>query len=146
MVVDDQDEWEEEIKRSLRYHVGLLIKHPNIDPARLTERLRLQPDSFQIAGAPRMTPKGNPLPGMHRESGWSHWFGVERNRFFFEDVAKLIDILEPHKDFLHQIVNEGGRIEVIVYLPGDINIGSSLQWRDMARLAALRINLGIEVF
>jgi hypothetical protein len=31
-------------------------------------------------------------------------------------------------------------------LPGDINIGDRFPWRDMGRLSALRIELGIEVF
>jgi hypothetical protein len=74
------------------------------------------------------------------------WFLVERNRLFFADVVKLIDRLEPHKDFLHEIVSIGGRISLIVHLPGDTNIGSSFHWRDMVRLGDLRIDLGIEVF
>jgi len=52
----------------------------------------------------------------------------------------------PHKEFLHEIVNGGGTIDLIVHLPGDINIGDCFPWRDMARLSALRVDLGIEVF
>jgi hypothetical protein len=147
MALDDEDDkWEEEIKRSLRYEIRLLIKHPEMDPARITEELRLKPNLSHRVGKPRMTPKGGPLPGLYRESAWSHWFRVERNRLFFADVVKLIDRLEPHKNFLHEIVSGGGRISLIIHLPGDTNIGSTFHWQDMARLAALRINLGIEVF
>lgn len=147
MALDDEDdEWDEKLKRSLRYEVRLLIKHPDMDPARITETLRLKPNLSHLAGSPRITPKGGSLPGVYRESAWSHWFRIERNRLFFADVAKLIDRLEPQKEFLHGIVSSGGTIDVIVSVPGDTNIGDSFRWRDMARLAALRIDLGIEVF
>jgi hypothetical protein len=146
MTSDEEDEWEEKIKASLRYSVRILTKHPNIDPATITQMLQLQPNVFHVAGTSRKTSKGDPLPGEYRESGWSHWFRVQRSRRFFEEVTKLADLLEPRKEFLHEIVSQGGTIDLIVHLPGDINIGSTLDWRDMVRLAALHIDLGVEVF
>ena len=71
---------------------------------------------------------------------------VERNRLFFTDVGKVIDRLEPYRDFLLHVVDGGGKINLIVSLPGDINIGDDLPSREMARLCALKIDLGIEVF
>jgi hypothetical protein len=143
---DEEDEWAEQIKHSLRYSVRLMIKHPNIDPTRITEALGLKPNTSGIVGSWRKTPTGKSLPVTYKESGWSHWFRVERNRFFFQDVVKVIDKLEPQRDFLHEIVNGGGTIDLIIHLPGDANIGDHLQWRDMGRLSSLRIDLGIEVF
>jgi hypothetical protein len=143
---DDEDEWDRKIKDSLRYVIRLLIKHPNIDPARITEILGLKPKLSHVAGSPRMTLTGMPLPGLHQESAWGYSFQTERNRPFFQDVVRMIDQLEPHREFLHGIVNGGGTVGLIVHLPGDINIGSSFHWRDMARLSALHVGLGIEVF
>ena len=143
---EEEDEWDEKIKQALRYSARILIKHPDIDPARITEALRLKPNMSHLAGSPRMTPKGGPLPGVYKESAWSHWYRVERNRLFFSEVGKLLDWLEPHKDFLRGIVDSGGTIDIILHLPGDTNIGDHFRWQDMARLAALRIDLGIEVF
>jgi hypothetical protein len=143
---DEEDDWDEKIKRSLRFEIRLMIKHPNIDPAKITEKLQLEPNISSMVGNPRVSPVGKPLPGIYRESGWSYWFQVERNRLFFRDVAKLIDGLEAHKAFLIDIVEGGGTISLIVSLPGDVNIGDTLRWRDMARLSALHIDLGIEVF
>jgi hypothetical protein len=48
--------------------------------------------------------------------------------------------------FLARNRQGGGRISLIVHFPGDTNIGDSFCWRDMARLAAPRIDLGIEMF
>jgi hypothetical protein len=123
-----------------------MIKHPNIDPARITEKLQIKPNISGVAGSRRITPAGKSLLSTYKESEWSHWFRVERNRLFFLDVVKIIDRLELHKDFLSEIVDDGGTIDLIVNLPGDVNIGDSFRWHDMARLSALRIDLGIEVF
>jgi hypothetical protein len=130
----------------LRYSVRLLIRRPNIDPNLITEHLGLTPDDFVIAGSERRTPKGDLLPGKHRMSAWSHSFRTERHRHFFSDVERMIGILEPQKSFLVHLVDGGGFVDLIVDMPGDVNLGSSLGWRAMARLADLRIDLGIEVF
>lgn len=42
--------------------------------------------------------------------------------------------------------DEGGPVDLIFHLPGDTNIGSLPGWRDIARLAALHANPGVEVF
>jgi hypothetical protein len=143
---DEEDEWDEKIRQSLRYTVRLLIKHPHIDPARITDELKLFPDLSGMVGSPRTTPAGKAIQGVRTESVWSHWFRTERNRLFFRDIVKVVDDLQAHAKFLHEIVSGGGSISVIVSLPGDINIGDHFQWRDMARLSALHIDLGIEVF
>jgi hypothetical protein len=99
-----------------------------------------------IAGSARETPAGTILSGVHKVSLWSHSFGVKGNRRFFSDVEKMIKKLESHKALLAEISNGGGTIDLIIHLPGDINIGDVFLWRDMARLSALQISLGIEVF
>jgi hypothetical protein len=135
-----------EKNESFRFGIRLLIKHPNIDPDRITKTLQLTPDLSAKMGGVRKNPAGVVLPGLHKHSVWSHSFRVERNRFFFSEAVKLIDRLEPHKALLVEIQNSGGSICLIVDLLGDTNIGDVFSWRDMARLGALRIDLGIEVF
>jgi hypothetical protein len=58
----------------------------------------------------------------------------------------MIDRLEPYKALRSEIAGSGGSIDLIVDLPGDVNLGSTLGWRAMARLSNLHIDLGIEVF
>src|SRR5450631_3315598 len=116
---------EESEPRKYKYCVRLLIKHPHIDPARITHALGLHPNRSAIAGSVRETPTGTVLPGTHTVSSWSHWFDVEGNRLFFADIEKMINRLEPHKAFLAEIADGGGSIELILHLPGDINIGDS---------------------
>ena len=130
----------------LKYQVRLLIKHPDIDPAYITNSLGLTPNVSAIAGSTRKTPAGTVLPGVHKGSLWSHSFNVNGNRLFFSAIVEMMDKLEPQKTLLTEIVDTGGSIELIVNLPGIVNIGDVFPWHDMARLCAMRINLGIEVF
>jgi hypothetical protein len=58
MALDDQDELDERIKQELRYSVRLLIKHPNIDPTKITEKFGFDPKMTHVAGTPRKDPKG----------------------------------------------------------------------------------------
>ena len=129
-----------------RFEVRLLIKHPRIHPDLITKRLGLMPHMTHLAGTPRKNPIGTPLPGVYRESAWSYSFRVDGKRHFFEDVAKLIDKVEPHARFLSEIADTGGTISLIVSLPAEINIGDTLPIQELARLSALKIDLGIEVF
>lgn len=130
----------------LKYKVRLLIKHPHIDPARVTSVLGLQPIRSAIVGGVRKTPTGTILSGLHKVSTWSHSYTVRGHRHFFSQVEDLITKLEPHKVFLTEICDGGGRNFLIMHLPGKVNIGDSLSWQAMMRLSALHINLGIEVF
>ena len=130
----------------LRFQIRLLIRHPSIDPDQITKTLQLAPHRAHMVGTARKGPKGHALPGLHRDSVWSQSFLEERNRFFFRDAKKLIDALEPHKAFLIDLEKEGGSVSLIFHLPGDVNIGDVLGWREMERLSAMRIDLGVEVF
>ena len=130
----------------LRFVIRLLIKHPSIDPGSVTAELGLQPRVTHLVGAGRMTPAGAPLSGVYKESMWGWSERIERKRAFFEAVAELVHKLESHAPFISDLIHGGGSVEMIVHLPGDINIGSVLPWTEMKKLAELRVDLGIEVF
>lgn len=49
-------------------HISLRLKHPKLDLARLAADLQLAPARIWTAGAPRKTPLGTPLAGVHQES------------------------------------------------------------------------------
>jgi len=136
----------DEDQSDLRYRVRLLIHHPNMDPSRITKALGITPHLSVMAGGERRTRTGAVLPGPHAFSIWSYSFSVEGKRHFFSDVERMADTLEPHKDLLAEIDSSGGSINLIFDLPGDVNLGSELGWREMARLADLHVVLGIEVF
>jgi hypothetical protein len=133
-------------ERLLRYDVRLLIKHPRIDPQLISERLGLAPKVTHLAGAKRATPTGTPLSGTYRQSMWGWSARTEGKRAFFDDVVALVQQLRAHQAFLSELVDAGGSIEVIVHLPGDKNLGSTIGWQELKIFAELKIKLGVEVF
>lgn len=136
----------DEENQPYRFEIRLLIKHPRIHPDLITKKLGLMPHMAHLAGTPRKTPIGTPLPSVYRESAWGYSFRVDGKRHFFEDVVKLIEAVEPHAGFLSEIADTGGSVSLIVSLPGEINIGDTLPIQELARLSMLKIDLGIEVF
>jgi hypothetical protein len=138
--MDDADNAE------LIYGIRLLIKHPRIDPALITAGLGLTPDMSHTVGKGRKTPVGTPLPGVYKETAWGYAYEVEGERLFSGDVAEFISRLEEKAAFLRELVDTGGRANLDIQLPGHVNVGDVIRWQDLARIAALRINLGVEVF
>jgi hypothetical protein len=130
----------------LRFVIRLLIVHPNFDPSGITEQLKIAPTMSHAFGAPCKTPNGKLLPGTYKVSRWGWSMRVEGKRNFFEDVAQLAERLKPHKEFLAKLAGTGGKIAVIVDLPGDVNIGWNLPSAELRNLADLKVDLGIEVF
>jgi hypothetical protein len=115
-------------------------------PDFITKKLKLVPHLNWTAGRPRKAPNGNLLRGRSKETVWGYHRYTERKRAFFEDVVALIDVLEPHANFLQEIVDSGGRMFIALDLVGDTNIGDALSYQQLARLSALRIDLSVEVF
>jgi len=128
------------------FGVVLLIKHPSIDPAVISSELKLEAFRSWKAGESRATPTGTPLPGTWRDSSWNHVFSYKGERKFFDEIRQLLIQLLPHKDFLLKISNEGGRVEIYLQLPGDLNQGSSAEPAMLKEMAELGLYLGVEVF
>lgn len=130
----------------LRFVIRLVVRHPTIEPAAITDEFGLEPHLAHAVGTDGVTPIGTKLPWKYKESIWGWSKHVRRKRAFFDEVAKLALKLEKHQQFISALVAGGGTITAIVDLPGDENIGSVMSAADIRRLANLEIDLGIEVF
>lgn len=142
----DMADTPEDDNATLKYGIVLMIKHPDMDPARITSALGIAPRRVWKAGDPRQTPIGTKLPGQ-----WpgSYWMIAEEEvgyRDFFTSVENWVDKLEPFATFLSEIIGTGGSISIALQLSGKQNIGDIIGWEYLARLAALKITLGVEVF
>jgi hypothetical protein len=52
------------------FTMSLSIRHPNMDPTRITEALGIEPQHSWRAGEQRCDPSGTQLEGAHRDSYW----------------------------------------------------------------------------
>jgi len=143
---DDSSDVTDDIARELRFTLTLAIRHPSIDPEEISRLLARVPYQSWLAGAPRRTPTGRAMPSVARESYWVWISEVGAQRNFFAVLIEELDRLLPYADFLGRVAATGGRIALGVSLPGDVNIGARLPHDAVRRLAALPIDLDIEVF
>ena len=107
----------------------------------------MEPKFHWNAGEPRVTPDGTPLRGVREQTYWS-------SRILHPESVDLVDALEanlsslePHKDFLRELVETGGEIEYFIgWFTTDTSGGETLDWELLQRLADLRINLALDVY
>jgi len=85
------------IERSFK--VSLSVMHPDIDPSEISAALELTPRRATRAGAPRTTPKGDPLPGASKCSCWTHEFGVEGASELGVVLESLVARLQRNRQF-----------------------------------------------
>jgi hypothetical protein len=129
-----------------RFSLSLSFRHPDIDPDEITRVLGRTPYQSWQAGAPRRTPAGHEMPTVGRQSYWVWTVEVSGRRNFFKALMEEIDGLSAHAAFLAHVVGSGGRVALVVNLPGDLNIGATLPHQAVQRIAGLPIDIGVEVF
>jgi hypothetical protein len=103
------------------FTMTLRIRHPDIDPARITAMLGIDPQATWKKGDWRIDEKGEPLQGMHRESYWtgrlmsapqlsSEYSSVEA------ELLKILAQLRKSHEFLLELRSNGAISEVHVSL------------------------------
>jgi hypothetical protein len=127
------------------YTLSLRCLHPTIDPAEITKRLNIEPDHAWKVGEQAKTPAGTLLDYIRNQSYWSYGTHTNGKQFSIE-INQIIAYLSPHRDFIHRLVVEGGRVEIYLGLLGSINIGDTITVETLAKLTDLKVDLGIEVF
>ena len=101
------------------FTVSLRIRHPTIDPRRITEALALEPQHIWKAGDPRRDAEGDQLVGVYRESYWTGRLMDRPQRssgqLSVETVlVQVLAQLRRAQGFLEQLSSEGGVAELYV--------------------------------
>lgn len=133
------------------YKISIRIWHPTIDPDVITEALNIQPNRTCMSGLQRATPNGTLLDGFYRES---YWYADPYKRgecastdYLAEDlIAEVVALLEPSVAFIHKLIDEHGRVELLVSTYGDRNYAIELTPSMLSRLAALRVSYVQDVY
>lgn len=132
------------------FMMSLVVRHPDVDPMRITRALGLQPGHVWREGEPRKGPTGDALVGKHRESYWICEL-VARPKFSVEparvesELATILQMLRKSMDFLQDLHHGGGVIELLVtvFARGDFRM--KLLPDEAALLGRMGVSLTIEI-
>jgi hypothetical protein len=132
------------------FTISLRIRHPSIDPARITRTLGMEPQHTWQAGQPRRGPGGEALEGVHRES---YWMGrlMEEPQLALAGVSvetvllQALAHLRRSQSFLEQLHAEGGAAELHVSLFARSDFRLELSTQSLALLGRLGLAVALDV-
>lgn len=132
------------------FTVSLRLRHPAIDPCKITETLGIEPQHTWKAGDPRRAPAGEALEGAYRES---YWMGrlmdepqLSSARLSVESVLlqTLAQLRRSHA-FLEQLHAEGGVAELDVSLYAREPFRLELSDETLGQLGRLGLAVALDV-
>jgi hypothetical protein len=132
------------------FTMSLGVRHPDIDPARITRELGLQPGHVWSKGEQRTDQAGKALGGSYRDSYWLCEITV-RPKFSGESVSvqsemsRVMQMLRKSIAFLQNLHHEGGVTElfVTVFARGDFRM--ELLPEEAALLGRIGLSLTVEI-
>jgi hypothetical protein len=131
------------------YEVMLRVRHPTLDPAELTETLRMEPEHCWKAGDPRVSQSGQPMGGQHRDSYWSAPLPVESvgGAPVSREVALSQQLLSlsRHRDFFKRLQGDGAELSLVVEIPSASGLAMTLNALALRRAADLNIEIEFQV-
>lgn len=127
------------------YAVSLRARHPTVDPAILTETLKLEPAHSWKAGDPRRSQTGATVGGQYRDSYWSVPLPgqmVGTTSLPLETfIAQQLLQLGRHRDFFSRLQAEGGEISLLIEIAPIANAILTLSSTLSRRLADLNMEI-----
>jgi Domain of unknown function (DUF4279) len=132
------------------FTISLHIRHPTIDPSRITQTLGIEPQHTWQAGAPRRGPAGEELEGAYRESYWAARLmedpQLSSERVSVESVlTHTASLLRRSHSFLEQLNTDGGvaELHVSLFARGDFRL--DLLAESLALLGRLGLAVVLDV-
>jgi hypothetical protein len=114
-------------------------------------KLGIQPFREWMAGEPRLTPKGETLKGINRESYWVAELHREKSllsrKIALEDfLAEQLARFKKMEKYFRHIRKTGGRVEFFVGLFCDKNMGAEFPFSLLATMGKLGIELSLDIY
>jgi Domain of unknown function (DUF4279) len=137
-------------KCEYEFTISLRLRHPGIDPARITDTLAIQPQHSWNVGDPRRDPAGAALEGVYRESFWVAQLteqpqlataGVSVESVLLQTLGQL----RRSQSFLAQLHAEGGVAELHVSLFARTDFRLDLSAQSLALLGNLGLAVALDV-
>jgi Domain of unknown function (DUF4279) len=132
------------------FTLSLRLRHPAIDPSRITRTLGIEPQHTWKAGDRRLGLSGEALEGVYRES---YWMGrlVDEPQLSSEQLSVESVLLEKLAtlrrscDFLEEFHAEGGVAELHVSLYARDDFRLELSEQSLGLLGRLRLAIALDV-
>jgi hypothetical protein len=132
------------------FTVALRIRHPSIEPSRITETLGIEPQHTWKAGEPRQEPGSADRAGVYRES---YWMGrlMDEPQLSSEQVSvetvllQTLTQLRRSQLFLEQLSAEGGVAELSINLFARKNFRLELSSDSLTLLGRLGLSVAVDV-
>lgn len=132
------------------FTISLRLRHPTIDPARITQILGITPQHTWKAGDPRRDPGGGSREGVYRES---YWMGrlmedpqLSSSRVSVESVLlQTLAHLRRAQNFLERLDGEGGVAELQVSLFAREDFRLELSAQSLALLGRLGLAITLDI-
>ena len=132
------------------FTVSLRIRHPTIDPDKISAALGIEPQHTWRAGEPRCDAAGAELGGGHHDSYWmgrlmdepqlsSGGASVERV------ILKTLSQLRRAQSFLAQLNAEGGVAELLVSLYAREDFRLELPSEPLTLLGRMHLSVALDV-
>jgi hypothetical protein len=133
------------MSNSARYKISFRITHPNIRTDEISSELGLAPRISYTVGDKKLTPKGNEVPGIRKESFWCYELAIGDELIEIE-ISNFSNKLAEKKGFLDRVSATGGRLEYFIGWFSSENSGFVLENDLLRRLSDLKINLAFDIY
>ena len=125
--------------------IGILIKHPSIDPDQITTAFGVIPTTAVRRGDMVTTPRGTQSGDRYQWSSWSY-FDADISKNLNARIVRLLEKVSSNEDLITEISIGGGLITFIVRPESTSHIHCELAPNSLALLSRLSITLGLEIF
>lgn len=130
---------------SAKYKITLRVTHPSLDSKRIGNELGLAPKFAYTAGDKKITPKGTEVPGIRKESFWSHEIDTAEEPIELA-IMRVTASLAEMKDFLRHIYETGGHVEYFIGWFSAKNSGFVLAHSLLGQLSDMGIDLSFDIY
>ena len=132
------------------FTMSLRVRHPAIDPGRITQALGIEPQHLWRAGQRRTDPAGQPLEGTHHDSYWMSRLiedpRLSGGKFSVESLLEqTLARLRRAQPLFDELRAGGGVAELDLILFARENFRLDLSGESLAALHRLGLRVALEV-
>lgn len=133
--------------RPYRYKLSLRLGHPSGDLSVCSRHFGLTPIRLWQQGKPRQTPKGDPLPGVWRDSYWVAALDVLDTEEFEDALSRIAVWLTDSARFLAEHRQSGGDVALFIgFFLERPNSGFTLSPAILGQYSQLGVELAFDIY